>query len=67
MVSAMPMQSATLHRFHSTTTGLHPDDLPLGYLNYSDRPSTEADEHPFIQTGLGAWDLTPSARPAFAF
>jgi hypothetical protein len=66
-ISAIPAQSATLHRFHSTTISFASDSLPLGILVYKGLLSTEADKYPFIQNGSGAWDITPGTRPAFRF
>jgi len=62
MVSAIPMRLATPHRFHSTTTGLHPIASPSAL--WTTLPPSRV---LFIQKGLGAWDLTPSARSAFCF
>jgi len=62
------MQSATLHKFSTARpSSLHLNGLPLGFLDYKDHLSTEADKHPFIQEGSGAWDITPGTRPAFCF
>jgi hypothetical protein len=66
MISAIPMQSATLHRFHSTTAGLHPTASPLASWS-TQAPIDRSRRVPFIQEGFGAWDITPDARPAFCF
>lgn len=60
------MQFATLHRFHSTTTSLHL--IASLSASWSTWPPIDASRQaPFIQKGSRAWDLTPGARPAFAF
>jgi len=66
MVSAIPMQSATLHRFHSTTTDLLSIASPSALWS-TQPPINRSQQALFIQTGLGAWNLTLSARPAFCF
>jgi len=66
MVSAIPMQLATLHRFHSTTTDLLSIASPSAL--WTTRPPIDRSQQaPFTQTGSGAWNLTLSARPAFCF
>lgn len=66
MVSAIPMQFATLHRFRSTTIGLLPLVSPSALWS-TQPPINRSQQAPFIQKGSGAWNLTLSARPAFCF
>lgn len=66
MVSAILMQSATLHQFHSTTTDLLSIASPSA-LWTTQPPINRSRQAPFTQTGSGAWNLTLSARPAFCF
>jgi len=67
MVSAIPMQFATLHQFHSTTTDSLSIASPLGSLVYTAtyRPKPTGDFS--SKQAWRAWNLTLSARPAFCF
>jgi len=66
MGSAILMQSATLHQFHSTTTDLLSIASPSALWS-TQPPINRSQQAPFIQTDSGAWNLTLSARPAFCF